>query len=631
MNRIIGKLLTGFVFIVFVGASFSQQNQDHPVALEQPVRFIGEAPAIDGVLDESLTGLPQYQFNKITKKNDDNPIINTSFRLAYGADFFYAFIEVEKDELVVRDRAYQNGDGFHMALTFPKPDDERTDEFYVMGFSPVEFKPGIPFRRKFIWYRNIDLSFDNLKNTVFEVAQKDGKLGFELLLPWSEVYPYHPWLSEAIGFNLCYVQAVGEVSKNYYYVVHDQYFQSEQRKRLSAKLTFEEPTLSEGLQTYMILGRNHGYRGKQIEAKVAVLTSSAEEVKFYTHIWTGEGTRIKWFVNEFDVDEGLSFHRFDITTSELVSGGYQVSWYPAMTELCDRISMSILPEIDLDDLGSRLGTIRKKVKPGSITTLEFQIEDIENRLSGLKPYDTAPQLRFAFDKTLSIIQDAEKGHDVIAEKKGIQRRAYRSRVDNTLQPYSIEVPEHLPRNEKSPLLIFLHGSGVDDRGQLNDLRTPGYCIELAPRGRGTSTNYCEDHAQDDIREAMADVMANYTIDKSNVILTGVSMGGYGVYRTFHENPGAFKALAVFSGHTRMGDINFLEKKYLEPFKGVEIFIYHGGRDRNCPTEETLKIVELLKDVGARVDFYLEEEKGHDMPSPKTLAAYYDWLKRMLAK
>ena len=172
---------------------------------------------------------------------------------------------------------------------------------------------------------------------------------------------------------------------------------------------------------------------------------------------------------------------------------------------------------------------------------------------------------------------------------------------------------------------------MDDRGQLNDLRTPGYCIELAPRGRGTSTNYCEDHAQDDIREAMADVMANYAVDKDNIILTGVSMGGYGVYRTFHENPKAYKALAVFSGHTRMGDINFLEKEYLKSFKDVEIFIYHGGRDRNCPTEETLEIVELLKDAGAKVGFHLEEDKGHDMPSPKTLSAYYDWLKKMLAK
>ena len=53
--------------------------------------------------------------------------------------------------------------------------------------------------------------------------------------------------------------------------------------------------------------------------------------------------------------------------------------------------------------------------------------------------------------------------------------------------------------------------------------------------------------QEDIREAIADVCRHYPIDRSNIVLAGFSMGGYGVYRTHYETPGMYKALAVFCG------------------------------------------------------------------------------------
>lgn len=238
----------------------------------------------------------------------------------------------------------------------------------------------------------------------------------------------------------------------------------------------------------------------------------------------------------------------------------------------------------------------------------------------LKPYQTCASLRAGILELSELVKEAETGEDVLAGKTGIVRKAFRSRIDNTLQPYSVKIPGNFDPRKKYPLLVFLHGSARDDRDiQTHDYASTDMVIELAPCARGTSNCYSADNAQEDIREAIEDVLKNYPIDKDNVILAGFSMGGYGVYRAYYENPQIFRALAVFSGQPDMANRwgilggphpNFLEDKYLKPFKDMPIFIFHGKKDRNCPFELAAQLVEKLKAAGARVEFHTEEEAGH---------------------
>jgi predicted esterase len=241
-------------------------------------------------------------------------------------------------------------------------------------------------------------------------------------------------------------------------------------------------------------------------------------------------------------------------------------------------------------------------------------------------------VRFALEDLTTALAIAGQGGDPVAARKGIQRRAYRSALDGTLQPYEIKTPADLDTAKRRPLFVYLHGSGEDERGQLaRGLAGPEF-VAVAPRGRGTSNAFSADHAQDDIREAIADAIANYPVDESRVVLAGFSMGGYGVYRTFWENPKRYRALAVFSGDpsiaTRFlgaGHPDFLDPKYLETFRGIPVFVFHGGKDRNCPIENTRKLVAMLQKAGARVEFHCEEEKGHEAASAETMAAFRNWL------
>jgi len=168
-----------------------------------------------------------------------------------------------------------------------------------------------------------------------------------------------------------------------------------------------------------------------------------------------------------------------------------------------------------------------------------------------------------------------------------------------------------------------------------DFLSEGACIEVAPRGRGPSNGWTRDHAQEDIEEAVAAVIRSYPIDEKRVVLTGFSMGGYGVYRTFFEHPERYRALAVFSGHPNLGEEyfpgqghpNFLEERNLDQFKGLPIFIFHGLEDRNCPFAVTKELVGKLERSGAKVELVTEAGAGHQRPGVEALARYREWLRR----
>jgi predicted esterase len=213
------------------------------------------------------------------------------------------------------------------------------------------------------------------------------------------------------------------------------------------------------------------------------------------------------------------------------------------------------------------------------------------------------------------------------------RRGFLSAVDSTYRPYSVRVPGHFDPGRRYPLMVYLHGSGQDDRGVLE--RLPDYggeMIIVAPNGRGTSNCYTTGNSQEDIAEALKDAVMNYPVDTGRIILAGFSMGGYGVYRTFYEHPSSYCLLAVFSGSPGLGNRwigedqpDFNADRYLAPFAGRRIFIYHGTADLNLPADETVKFVEKLDKAGAVVTF-VTEAKGHESPGEATVERFREWIK-----
>ena len=308
-----------------------------------------------------------------------------------------------------------------------------------------------------------------------------------------------------------------------------------------------------------------------------------------------------------------------------------LDWYSRAGASGGQIGFSLLPPSGIGMVTRRIEEARARIADGSYTTLLFQAGELQQQLSGLRPYETCADLRMRLQKFAEQVDGTARGDDAYARQTGAVRRAFRSRLDGTLQPYCVVLPRDFDRSRRYPLMVYLHGSASTETEVIGLGVTNGGFIELGPLGRGRSNCFSTREAQVDIAEAIDDVIANYPVDTTRIVLSGFSMGGYGVYRTFYENPKRFRALAVFAGGPAsdcpgIEGPDFMQKKYLKPFVNVPIFVYHGQADRNVPFARTAELVRRLKAAGARVDFRPDEGSGHgSAPGAATMAEYYRWL------
>jgi predicted esterase len=605
-----------------------------------PVDFLAAAPAIDGVLDPQLRGLPRRTFSQVDFFGAVMKPAEAHYRLAYGTDFFYVYVEAQGDTLAFNDRAYQNGDGFHMVIARALPGNAPTGEFYVAACSAVN-RPELEWSRRLFWYYNVDKIFVPMsRQAKLEAAAHDGIVSFELLLPWQDLHPYHPWLSEGIGFNLGFVKTVGEGAL--YYRVLPEDLGQENAPRRYIPMRFAEPVLDKGIQTFVRLGRNHVREGEPVTAQAVTLSAGPATETLAVAVLSGEGTRLEMTSAEYPCGRGLTGHEFGVKLGDLSPGGYRVAWssprgYVRGDDSTRASGLTVLPRADIAALEKRLAAVEPRLSPGSATTIRFLLGETRASLDSMHAYETAAKEQLSLARLGDAIARAEGGADVFASRTGFFRRAYRSKVDGTLQPYAVRVPNGFdPRaGKKYPLIVYLHGSASDETNLAGvDYLGGGEFIEMAPRGRGPSNAYTRDHAQEDIDEAVEAVIRSYPVDAERIVLTGFSMGGYGVYRTFYEHPGRYKALAVFSGAPDLagryfpgeGHPSFLDERNLVKFRDIPIFIFHGREDRNCPYAVTEELVKKLERAGATVEFVTEPGAGHQRPGPETLRRFREWLK-----
>lgn len=636
-----GFIISIFLLLTVPGSTLAQNGWEHiilreyPPLLDRAVDYLSRQPKIDGKLDKDLSSLPQREFNDYWMNGKDFEVPPLSYRLAYGADFLYIYIEVESDDIVFNDRAYQNGDGFTLVLTVPREDNAPSDEFYVLACSAVD-DSRMDWTRKIFWYYNVDNIFLPVSDdTKVKFVKGKGTVQFELLLDWADVYPYHPWLSDGIGFNLGFTKGIGDDGEIFYRVV-DASIGAENKPREYTLLNFKEPVHEGKAVTYLLPDRGHISAGEALQARAVTVSEEPFEERLEYKLDTFEGKTVISGRPEYRCEPGLTYHKFTIGTEALPPGEYELGWKSRNKGSKGKNGLTILQDVDPEVLDSRIEELSEVLSPGSSTTFQFLSQEIAEELESVYPYEQAGDQGLQYVKLFEYLAAAEQGKDTFSEERGLVRMAYRSALDNSLQPYVVYIPEDYDPARKYPLLVYLHGSASTERNIIGTKSIPDGFIALGPKGRGPSNWYSWDDAQVDIAEAIESVKSNFSIDDKNIVLAGFSMGGYGVYRTFYEHPETYSALVVFSGspHIRFGApegmslIDFTDEKNLESFKDIHVFIFHGARDKNVPFEDTEQFIEKLEGAGAHVEFYVEKDKGHEPPNEKTIKAFHKWIKEV---
>lgn len=601
-----------------------------PIVNQQEVNFLSQGPTIDGILDNDLQFLPIRQFGFISRKKTDTaiPII---YRLAYGTEFFYLYIEAKAEHITYRDRAFQNGDGFLLLFGKPQPDNQPTDEFYELACSEVN-TPDRIWQRHIFWNYNFDKLFVPTSVDIkLESHEGNGKISFELLVPWTDVRPYHPWLMEEIGFNISFIKAV-EPEGGIYYQVADDGHGYEFKKRSYQTLKFQKPVVQGNPQTFVFFNEGHITEGQTLNA-VAV-TASNKPVKESVNLifGTSEILGMRQLIS-YECETGITKNEFVLNTNALLEGAYSIRWNSQGKDSRGAVGLSILPKFDEGELSTRLEKSKSYLSKGSFNSLKFIVNELKGKLALLKPYETCYSDRLALKNLISMINITDRGEDPFHVMRGFIRKGYKSKLDNSYQPYMVFLPDNYDPQKKYPLMVFLHGSASDETTiARNRALIPNDYIAVGPFGRGKSNGFSKDNAQQDIAEVIDAVAEDYSIDTNKILLTGFSMGGYGVYRTFYETPNKYKALAVFSGKPTWSlkdDPSFMEDKNLGIFSNIPIFIFHGEKDMNIKIGTVKEFVEKLKKVGALVEFQIDPEKGHQPPSNETTELYMKWVENVM--
>ena len=118
--------------------------------------------------------------------------------------------------------------------------------------------------------------------------------------------------------------------------------------------------------------------------------------------------------------------------------------------------------------------------------------------------------------------------------------------------------------------------------------------------------------------AVAALQQEFSIDAKRIYITGLSMGGYGVWDAVARRPELFAAAVPICG----GGDPALAKQ----MQTVAIWAFHGADDKAVTVERSRQMVEALKAVGAAPKYTEYPGVGHNSWE-KTYSdlAMYEWL------
>jgi hypothetical protein len=249
-----------------------------------------------------------------------------------------------------------------------------------------------------------------------------------------------------------------------------------------------------------------------------------------------------------------------------------------------------------------------------------------------------------------------------AQARGESIRGYESKVDGSIQPYSVIVPDDVDpadANRRLRLDVVLHGRGTnlnearfiaahDDKSAADDAAGK---ITLHVFGR--TNNAYRWAGEADVFEAIEAVKRNYRIDEARIVLRGFSMGGAGAWHLGLHHPSLWCSVEAGAGfsetknYARLGDdLPEVQEKALHIYDAVD---YAGnafnvpmagyGGEEDSQRQASINIEEALKGLGyemmtdglvtrgAGIDFIrvVGAKMGHrvDPPSAAILAAFHD--------
>jgi len=178
--------------------------------------------------------------------------------------------------------------------------------------------------------------------------------------------------------------------------------------------------------------------------------------------------------------------------------------------------------------------------------------------------------------------------------------------------YVLYTPEEYASEPRKhwPLIIFLHGSG--ERGEDVNVLTRHGPPKLVAGGKSFPAFIASPQAPEhtiweahSVKALVDALVREYRIDENRIYLTGMSMGGYGVWDTLMAYPHTFAAGVPICGGA---GVKFVAA---ERIKHIPVWIFHGAEDNEVPVENSQRIYDALVEAGGRPKLTIYAGVKHD--------------------
>lgn len=207
-------------------------------------------------------------------------------------------------------------------------------------------------------------------------------------------------------------------------------------------------------------------------------------------------------------------------------------------------------------------------------------------------------------------------------------------------PYRLLMPDDFspstPTSRRWPLILFLHGAG--ERGSDNqsqwkylptwmstpEARATHKVFLLAPQCPADKSwspiswdpiaavnSPSASPETGAVLELLGQVIQQYPVDGDRVVLTGLSMGGYGSWELATRRPEQWSAVAPICGGGLTARAPLL--------KDLPLWAFHGAKDPTVPVAQTRDMIQAIRAAGGAPRYTEYPEAGHD----SWTAAYRD--------
>lgn len=189
--------------------------------------------------------------------------------------------------------------------------------------------------------------------------------------------------------------------------------------------------------------------------------------------------------------------------------------------------------------------------------------------------------------------------------------------------WQVTVPKGLDKGKKAPLIVALHAYNDSMDRSIEVWKAAAAemgAILLTPQGTfqlenghyqwGRDLNVIEEN----IMDAIDEVMDEYQVDKKKIVIAGFSQGGWVTWELALRNPDIFCGAIPVGGRFPQ---DWKDNAEEELVKNLRIFAMLGADDDENLVKGNKEASKSLKDIGVKIEVKVYDGVGHDFPKKAT--------------